>query len=124
MIRALAIAFALIASACAATAGGYTMKSIVCVSSSDLKNWTDHGEVLRVPVRAAWATWKVVSVPHVTLVDTSPDRTCIDPLATDPITPEREPATGGASWPPPAAGMVAPPSRDGVAGAPGDAVDP
>ncbi len=26
---------------------GYKMASIVCVSSSDLKNWTDHGEVLR-----------------------------------------------------------------------------
>ena len=25
---------------------GYQMKSIVCVSSSDMKNWTDHGEVL------------------------------------------------------------------------------
>ena len=24
---------------------GYQMKSIVCVSSSDLKNWTDHGIV-------------------------------------------------------------------------------
>ncbi len=35
--------------------GGYQMKSIVCVSSSDLKNWTDHGEVLRVPANAAWA---------------------------------------------------------------------
>lgn len=35
--------------------GGYQMKSIVCVSSSDLKNWTDHGEVLRVPGGAAWA---------------------------------------------------------------------
>ncbi|MEY2932796.1 MAG: hypothetical protein RL033_3545 [Pseudomonadota bacterium] len=37
-------------------AGDYQMKSIVCVSSSDLKNWTDHGEVLRVPVNAAWAS--------------------------------------------------------------------
>lgn len=37
-------------------AGPYNMKSIVCVSSSDLKNWTDHGEVLRVPADAAWAT--------------------------------------------------------------------
>ncbi len=35
--------------------GGYQMKSIVCVSSTDLKNWTDHGEVLRVPGSAAWA---------------------------------------------------------------------
>lgn len=37
------------------TAGDYAMKSIVCVSSSDLKNWTDHGEVLRVPTSATWA---------------------------------------------------------------------
>lgn len=36
--------------------GGYSMKSLVCVSSSDLKNWTDHGEVLRVPAQAAWAS--------------------------------------------------------------------
>jgi arabinoxylan arabinofuranohydrolase len=39
-----------------AVEGGYAMKSLVCVSSSDLKNWTDHGEVLRVPTQAAWAT--------------------------------------------------------------------
>lgn len=37
------------------TAGGYAMKSIVCVSSSDLKNWTDHGVVFQVPANAAWA---------------------------------------------------------------------
>jgi arabinoxylan arabinofuranohydrolase len=36
-------------------AGGYEMKSFVCVSSADLKNWTDHGEVLRVPADASWA---------------------------------------------------------------------
>ncbi len=36
--------------------GGYDMKSLVCVSSSDLKNWTDHGEVIRVPGAASWAT--------------------------------------------------------------------
>src|SRR6187399_676989 len=35
--------------------GGYSMESIVCISSSDLKNWTDHGEVFRVPKDAAWA---------------------------------------------------------------------
>ncbi len=35
--------------------GGYQMKSIVCVSSSDLKNWTDHGIVFQVPRDAAWA---------------------------------------------------------------------
>src|SRR5437870_4127987 len=31
------------------TNGGYTMHSITCISSDDLKNWTDHGEVLQVP---------------------------------------------------------------------------
>lgn len=35
---------------------GYRMRSIVCVSSIDLKNWTDHGIVLRVPEDASWAT--------------------------------------------------------------------
>lgn len=35
--------------------GGYEMASIVCVSSVDMKNWTDHGEVLRVPRDASWA---------------------------------------------------------------------
>ncbi|XYI01076.1 glycoside hydrolase family 43 protein [Sorangium sp. So ce1128] len=34
---------------------GYKMASIVAVSSSDLKNWTDHGEVLRVPRAVSWA---------------------------------------------------------------------
>jgi arabinoxylan arabinofuranohydrolase len=34
----------------------YKMKSIVCVSSVDMKNWTDHGEVFRVPRDASWAT--------------------------------------------------------------------
>jgi arabinoxylan arabinofuranohydrolase len=45
-------------------AGGYEMKSIVCVSSSDLKNWTDHGEVFRVPTNAAWAgnSWAPAAV--------------------------------------------------------------
>ncbi len=35
--------------------GGYSMSSIVCVSSSDLKNWTDHGIVFQVPRDASWA---------------------------------------------------------------------
>ena len=35
--------------------GGYEMAAIVCISSDDLKNWTDHGEVLRVPRDASWA---------------------------------------------------------------------
>jgi arabinoxylan arabinofuranohydrolase len=44
--------------------GDYQMKSIVCISSSDLKNWTDHGEVLRVPANAAWAndSWAPAAV--------------------------------------------------------------
>lgn len=38
---------------------GYQMKSIVCVSSSDMKNWTDHGIVLQAPQDVSWAgrTW-------------------------------------------------------------------
>ena len=38
-----------------AVEGGYTMHSIVCVSTSDLKNWTDHGIVFQVPGDASWA---------------------------------------------------------------------
>lgn len=37
--------------------GGYAMHSFVCVSSSDLKNWTDHGIVLQVPPDATWAQY-------------------------------------------------------------------
>ncbi|HEY3253433.1 MAG TPA: glycoside hydrolase family 43 protein [Polyangiaceae bacterium] len=33
----------------------YTMHSIVCVSTSDMKNWTDHGIVFQVPANASWA---------------------------------------------------------------------
>lgn len=33
----------------------YKMHSIVCVSTSDLKNWTDHGIVFEVPANASWA---------------------------------------------------------------------
>ena len=36
-------------------AGGYQMKSIVCVSSDDMKNWTDRGIVFQVPRDATWA---------------------------------------------------------------------
>lgn len=35
--------------------GGYEMASFVCISSSDMKNWTDHGVVFSVPRDAAWA---------------------------------------------------------------------
>jgi arabinoxylan arabinofuranohydrolase len=38
-----------------AVEGGYTMHSIVCVSSDDMKNWTDHGIVFQVPANASWA---------------------------------------------------------------------
>ncbi|MDN5769193.1 MAG: hypothetical protein L0H96_21850 [Humibacillus sp.] len=72
------------------------------------------------PARVAW---NVVLAVHVTLVGTSPDRSCIDAPPTDAISPESEPATGGASWPPPAGGMVAPIPRDGV-GPVADAVAP
>jgi arabinoxylan arabinofuranohydrolase len=33
----------------------YQMHSIVCISSSDMKNWTDHGIVFQVPAGASWA---------------------------------------------------------------------
>ncbi len=36
--------------------GDYRMKSIVCISSNDLKNWTDHGIVFQVPEGASWAS--------------------------------------------------------------------
>jgi len=39
------------------TNGGYVMHSIVCISTSDLKNWTDHGVVFQVPQDASWATY-------------------------------------------------------------------
>jgi arabinoxylan arabinofuranohydrolase len=39
------------------TGSAYAMKSIVCVSSADMKNWTDHGEVFRVPNNAGWASY-------------------------------------------------------------------
>lgn len=37
--------------------GNYHMRSIVCISSSDMKNWTDHGVVFEVPEDAAWASY-------------------------------------------------------------------
>jgi arabinoxylan arabinofuranohydrolase len=33
----------------------YIMNSITCFSTDDLKNWTDHGVVFRVPKNAGWA---------------------------------------------------------------------
>ena len=43
---------------------GYKMKSIVCVSSSDMKNWTDHGVVFEAPIDVKWAekTWAPTAV--------------------------------------------------------------
>jgi len=38
------------------TGASYTMHSIVCVSTADLKNWTDHGIVFSVPADASWAS--------------------------------------------------------------------
>lgn len=39
--------------------GGYNIPNVVCVSSADLKNWTDHGSVFRAEDDTAWAkkTW-------------------------------------------------------------------
>lgn len=43
---------------------GYKMKSIVCVSSSDMKNWTDHGVVFEAPRDVEWAgrTWAPAAI--------------------------------------------------------------
>jgi arabinoxylan arabinofuranohydrolase len=35
--------------------GSYQMHTIVCVSTADMKNWTDHGIVFQVPANASWA---------------------------------------------------------------------
>ena len=35
---------------------GYQMSSLVCISTSDMKNWTDHGVVVDVPRDASWTT--------------------------------------------------------------------
>lgn len=39
--------------------GGYNIPNVVCVSSSDMKNWTDHGSVFRAADATEWAkkTW-------------------------------------------------------------------
>ncbi|MAT69891.1 MAG: sugar-binding protein [Planctomycetaceae bacterium] len=39
--------------------GGYNIPNVICVSSSDLKNWTDHGSVFRASDDTEWAqkTW-------------------------------------------------------------------
>lgn len=35
----------------------YAMHSIACISTDDLKNWTDHGIVLNVPTNVTWASY-------------------------------------------------------------------
>lgn len=35
--------------------GSYQMHTVVCVSTADMKNWTDHGVVFQVPTNASWA---------------------------------------------------------------------
>ncbi|MGC4074886.1 MAG: glycoside hydrolase family 43 protein [Nibricoccus sp.] len=39
--------------------GGYNIPSVVCISSSDMKNWTDHGVVFHAANETTWAkkTW-------------------------------------------------------------------
>jgi arabinoxylan arabinofuranohydrolase len=39
--------------------GSYNIPNVICVSSSDMKNWTDHGSVFRAADRTKWAkkTW-------------------------------------------------------------------
>ncbi|MDW5288125.1 carbohydrate-binding protein [Formosa sp. PL04] len=34
----------------------YQMNDITCMSSADMVNWTDHGEVFKTPEKASWAT--------------------------------------------------------------------
>ena len=34
----------------------YWMNDITCISSTDLKNWTDHGEVFKAPENMSWVT--------------------------------------------------------------------
>jgi arabinoxylan arabinofuranohydrolase len=44
--------------------GGYAIPDVVCVSSSDMKNWTDHGSVFRAEKATAWAkkTWAPAAI--------------------------------------------------------------
>jgi arabinoxylan arabinofuranohydrolase len=39
--------------------GGYNIPDVVCVSTADMKNWTDHGSVFRAETDTTWAkkTW-------------------------------------------------------------------
>lgn len=44
--------------------GSYVIPNVVCVSSSDMKNWTDHGSVFRASERTTWAkkTWAPAAI--------------------------------------------------------------
>lgn len=44
--------------------GSYNIPNVVCVSSSDMKNWTDHGSVFRASEKTAWAkkTWAPAAI--------------------------------------------------------------
>ena len=44
--------------------GSYNIPNVICVSSSDLKNWTDHGSVFRAADSTKWAkkTWAPAAI--------------------------------------------------------------
>ena len=44
--------------------GSYNIPDVVCVSSSDMKNWTDHGSVFRASQETKWAkkTWAPAAI--------------------------------------------------------------
>jgi len=44
--------------------GSYNIPNVVCVSSSDMKNWTDHGSVFRASDSTKWAkkTWSPAAI--------------------------------------------------------------
>jgi arabinoxylan arabinofuranohydrolase len=44
--------------------GSYNIPNVICVSSSDMKNWTDHGSVFRAEKATTWAkkTWAPAAI--------------------------------------------------------------
>ena len=44
--------------------GSYNIPNVICVSSSDMKNWTDHGSVFRAADATTWAkkTWAPAAI--------------------------------------------------------------
>jgi len=44
--------------------GSYNIPNVICVSSSDMKNWTDHGSVFRASDNTTWAkkTWAPAAI--------------------------------------------------------------